>query len=160
MSAKQTILGLALVVGVGGLAGRWLARSVPLPRVDIRFASEVPYNADRTTGKRPGGREMVMVLVASPSCGACRHPDLAPMFQEATESLRATAASDGMPLITVGVSPNWVPAEGWRFLADIMNFDEVMIGRSWLNSELVELGWSYQDADVATPQIIVYEQEV
>ncbi len=159
MFTRSSILILSILI-IGGISVGHFAKPLSLPIVDVRFTSEVPYNADRATGKRPSGHEVVMVFVGSPKCGFCNHPEMAPLVREAAESLRERAASDDATLVSVGVSPNWVPGEGWRFLARIMNFDEVVIGRSWLNSEVVELGWSYPNADVATPQIIVYRQNV
>lgn len=101
-----------------------------------------------------------MAFIGSPNCGVCNDPALAPLVRRAADNLRQNAAEDDATLVSVGVSPNWVPGEGWRFLSRIMNFDEVVIGRQWFNSKVVELVWSDPTAVGMTPQIIVYRQFV
>jgi len=156
---RSSIPQVAILIIVGLSVGHLARRKSP-PIVDVRLTSEVPFNADPATGKRPSGPEVVMVFIGTPTCGFSTDPRLAPLVRKAVSSLRERVASVGLPLVSVGVSSNWVPGEGWRFLERIMDFDEVVIGRNWLNSKVVELGWSFPNAAVGTPQIIVYRQSV
>lgn len=122
--------------------------------------SRLPFNADRTTGRRPGGEEIVFAFVGTPKCSASRNPALAPMMREALNCLRVRHTPEDVPVIAVGISPIWETSEGSRFLLDILEFDEISVGRSWLNSELVDLAWRDPIAEVATPQVIVHRQTV
>jgi len=161
MNQKSAILAVCLLVVVGFSVGR-LIRRLPLPIVDIRFASEVPFNVAQPNGELPPGEEveeLVMVFVGASRCGFCTSPEMAPLVRRAAASLRERAANEGATLVSVGVAVDWVPGEGWRFLERILNFDEVVIGRQWLNSEVVELVWGLRPADPVTPQIIVYRQK-
>lgn len=159
MVTKSSALTFALLI-VGGVSAGQVALRLPWPNVDVRFASEVPFNAEQMKGKLPRGREVVMVFIGSPECSFSTHPETAQLVREAAVSLRERATLDDAALVSVGVSANWVPGEGWRFLEGILNFDEVVIGRNWLNSRVVELGWSHPSAVMGTPQIIVYRQDV
>lgn len=159
MSKKTLILAVAILV-VGGFAFGLQIRRLPLPIVDIRFASEVPHNVEHSGRNLASGEEVVMVFVGSATCGFCTSPRMAPLVREAAASLRERATSEDAALVLVGVAMDWVPGQGWRFLQSILNFDEVVIGRRWLNSEVVELVWDFPTAEAATPQIIVYRQTV
>lgn len=154
---RAALLFILVVVGVA--LGR-LIREAPRPTLDVQFGSEVPQGVTDMNGDLPNGSELVMVYLGTPTCGYCTRPEMAPMVRDAAATLRATAMEEGVHFVTVGVSANWVPGQGWRFLDDIMDFDEVVIGRSWLNSEVVALGWDHPGVDVVTPQIIVYRQSV
>lgn len=157
---KRSSILVASALILGGVTCGHLAKRTPFPIIDVRFGSEVPYNADRETGQKPEGNELVMVFVGSPTCGASTDPAVARLVREAADHLRARSVGEDARMVSVGVSLNWVPGEGWRYLSRIMNFDEVVIGRSWVNSELIELVWEYPHAIAATPQIIVFRQNV
>ncbi len=159
MFTRSSILTVSVLI-IGGFSVGQLVRRVSLPIVSVRFRSEVPYNVEQTKGKLRSGHEVVMVFIGSPHCGFCTSPEMAPLVREAAVSLRERAASDDATPVFVGVATSRVPGEGWKFLERILNFDEVVIGRNWLNSELVELVWSSPSAHAATPQIIVYRQNV
>jgi hypothetical protein len=148
-----------LIIGGFGV-GRLTGSLVRLPIVDVRFGSEVPHNVEQTRGALPGGDEVVLMLITSSHCAYCTDAELASLVREAAVSLRRAALGHEATLVSIGVALNWIPGEGWRFLERIMNFDEVVIGRNWLNSKIVELGWSYPDAEMTIPQIVVYKQTV
>jgi hypothetical protein len=159
MFTRSSILTVSTLI-IGGLSVGHFARRLPVPVIDIRFGSEIPLNVAETWGIPSSGPEVVMAFVGSPNCGFSTDPEVAQLIREAAACLRERATSLEASLVSVGVSPVWIPGEGWRYLERIMNFDEVVIGRNWLNSEIVDLAWAHSNARVATPQIIVYKQRV
>jgi hypothetical protein len=157
MYAKSSLITIVVLI-VGGFAAGALGKHVPLPEIDVRIRSEIPVNVGR--GALPSGSEVVMVFVGTPSCVYCRRPETTELVRKVAAKLRATAAAEDAGLVSVGVAPDWIPAQGWRFLHRILNFDEVVVGRNLMNSELVELVWSDPRAVIGTPQIMVYRQTV
>lgn len=56
------------------------------------------------------------------------------LIADARTAMRSLAASSGYLYSTVGISIAWDVEEGLRQLAQFGHFDEVVVGRNWLNT--------------------------
>lgn len=69
------------------------------------------------------------------------------------------AARNDFEFTSIGVSDHWSIREGWRLVNEMGQFDEVIVGRSWLNTGrekfITELG-----GPPGLPQVIVTAQEI
>ena len=112
------------------------------------------------------GTHLIAFVVTASDCGW----STLPAGIEAIRSLRAEMNSvygDSYAEVrVVGVALDSDLDAGLRFLADIGRgapsgaFDQVIVGGSWLNEQIVRFVWRERIAQAATPQIVVVERKV
>ncbi len=109
------------------------------------------------------GTELVMVYVGATSCGPCHSPELKSALEAAKVALAERAEREGKTFVAAGVALDYVVEEGVEFLASSGRFDEIVVGRNWLNSASLAHLWrseGVEDRVVGLPSVLVYEQEV
>lgn len=109
------------------------------------------------------GTELVMVYVGSTSCGPCHSPEVKSALEAAKVALAERARREGKTFVAVGVATDYIVEEGIEFLASSGRFDEIVVGRNWLNSASLAHLWrseGVEDRVVAIPGVVVFEQEV
>ena len=80
------------------------------------------------------------------------------------EQLQTVHADTYARVSVIGVALDRDPEVGFSFLSDMSAgdvytaFDQVVIGGSWLNEQVVRLVWRDAVAEAATPQVIVIER--
>jgi hypothetical protein len=133
------------VLAVLVIAGAWLVvASFRTPRpvvVDTRLAS---------------GLHLKLVLIAPTGLPPM---ELAASVSAARDSLRAVAERHGLYYSTIGVSDNWSLERGGEILEAFGAFDEVIIGRNWLNTG-IETFVSRLGATAGVPQVVVLLQHI
>lgn len=77
-----------------------------------------------------------------------------------TEQLKLRAMAEGNSFATVGVALDWHLKPGLRWLDKMGSFDEVSVGRSWVNSSAVRHIWREFQATPALPQVLLIEHTV
>jgi hypothetical protein len=106
------------------------------------------------------GTEVVMVFLASSTCPGIHDASLREALRLARDSLAEEARLSGKGFVVVGVSLDWNLESGYRLLERFGPFDEVLIGRSWLNSGAVRYLWSDFPGIAAVPQLVVLERVI
>lgn len=104
--------------------------------------------------------ELVMILLVSSKCGACRIGGLAEALDEMRVRLGQLARSRERRLVTHGVALDWSVEEGLEFLAGFGAWDEVSVGRNWLNSAALKYIWKDGPQFATVPQVVVVERVV
>jgi hypothetical protein len=101
------------------------------------------------------GREWQAIVFLSRSCGACNSPRLPDAVREVLTIVQAHAEAVGDSFSSTGVDLEAGHASGVRFLARFSAFDEVSLGRSWLNHAMIH--WAVVDSKVVggTPSIML-----
>ncbi|MGB3543837.1 hypothetical protein [Rubrivirga sp.] len=110
-----------------------------------------------------GGTELVMVYVGATSCGPCHSPELKSALEMAKVALAERAEREGKTFVAVGVAIDYIVEEGIEFLASSGRFDEIVVGRNWLNSASLAHLWrseGVEDRMVGLPGVVVFEQQV
>jgi hypothetical protein len=106
------------------------------------------------------GKEIVVVLIGSQSCGASK----VPAFLEAMDTLRVLlqvrSGREGFRFSLTGVALDWSPAVGLGFLESLGDFDEMIVGRNWLNTGALRYVWKDIPGPASVPQILVLERDV
>jgi hypothetical protein len=102
------------------------------------------------------GRQLLLVVFAPTSLP---DSDFGAEVRGAVPRLRELAAERGYRLSTIGVSDDWRIASGLEKLSRLGPFDEVIVGRNWLNSG-VELYVNGPGAEPAVPQVVVVLRDV
>ncbi len=106
------------------------------------------------------GKEIVVVLIGSQSCGASK----VPAFLEAMDTLRVLlqvrSGREGFRFSITGVALDWSPAVGLAFLESLGDFDEIIVGRNWLNTGALRYVWKDIPGPASLPQVLVLERDV
>lgn len=106
------------------------------------------------------GTEMVLVFMATSSCPGVKDPDFPSAVRAISEAMRTRADESGMTFVTIGVSLDWDLTEGVDFLKRFGPFDEIAIGRGWLNMAAVRYIWAEFPGAASVPQILVLERDI
>lgn len=120
-------------------------------------ATETPYG----DGDDPIGltetthSELVVVIVASGTCGACADPALPRILGEARDVVYTRATELGLTARTIGVGIDEDPLQGERQLRRFGPFDEINVGGGWQNLGTFRFVWDEHPGRAAVPQVVV-----
>ncbi len=117
---------------------------------------------DRAAGQveQPVSDEYVVYFISATFCIANAQPWFEGTIREMMGSLRTTAEAQGRSLSIVGVSIDVEAREGVRYLERFGEFDEIVAGRNWLNTAVVELVWRGALGTPTIPQVIVVKRQI
>ena len=132
-------VGLVLVAAGGAV----IKRTVATPTV-VRVAGEIST-----------GSELVFVFIASSSCAGIKDPSLPEALARARAGLKTQAERDGHRFVAIGVSLDWHLPDGIQMLEEFGPFDEILVGRGWLNTGAVRYIWEDIRGAAAIPQVVV-----
>jgi len=121
----------------------------------VAFAQEPHYEPSYEV---PNGPAVVFVYLGSYDCGPCHDPALKEAVEKAKLLLAERAKAEGKAFMAIGTSLGWDVEKGLGFLRDTGHFDELIVGRNWLNSAALTYLWGDKAAQPALPGIVVYEQ--
>ena len=100
------------------------------------------------------GREMLLVFIGSLYCGASTEKGFPEVFAQVRDKVMETARANNMAFGTIGVTVDWSISDGLEFLQRFGAFDEVVLGRNWLNSGMDRFVRQQQGVE-EIPQIVV-----
>ena len=125
-------------------------------------AQDAPSDTSRyvSTFEQGEGTDLVMVYIMSQDCGPCHTPGMKAAVDRAKVLLQARAAAEGKRFSAVGVVKNYDWEEGIAFLSESGYFDEVIAGRSWFNTGVVEHCHTQDDCSPSMPMVRVFERDV
>ena len=106
------------------------------------------------------GRQLVMIVLGSSTCGMSRGSELFSALQAVRDSLRLIAGRRVVAFASFGVALDVDPRIGVQWLDQLGEFDEVSSGGSWLNTAINEYVWRQPSGIGATPQVIVQLRSV
>ncbi len=153
--ASMTALGIA----VGHRLWQSLASRPFLdPRID-RIGNSGAF-VPRLTPVGKEGSEILVVLIGSSRCAASRQPVLVAAMKALRERIVGVAAKNGMQVAFVGVALDDNLSTGLKWLVSVGPFDEIGVGRNWLNSYMIHLVHRDLPGDAAIPQLIVIRRAV
>jgi hypothetical protein len=111
-------------------------------------------------GKVRTGKERLLILIGSSSCGASSDPLLPSAIARIQSIEAAQAKREGKQFSTIGVATDWNLNMGVEFLNKVGVFDEISVGRSWGNAASVSLIWRDQPGPPTIPQLVIVERQV
>jgi hypothetical protein len=107
------------------------------------------------------GKELVFVYFGSTGCGPCKAPGMKQAVLKAKEIVAKRAADERLPFSTTGVALDPDIYKGLDFLKSVGPFDQIIVGRDWENSAVLELMASGgSESIIGIPQIIIYERTI
>lgn len=117
-----------------------------------------PRNGQHHDTRLRSGYHLVFVVIAPTQLGAGQRSYVA-AIQRARGAMRKFAASQGYYFSTVGISDDFSTRRGLEVLAELGPFDELVVGRNWLNSG-VDKYVTARGASAAVPQLLVLVQRI
>jgi len=120
-----------------------------------RFAQGAPLRRNlRTTD------EIIAVFIGGSFCGATSMPGLREAVETLNRELASRAVAQGKTFVSVGVALDWSIQEGSSFLRDFGSFNEIVVGRNWLNSAVIQYIWRGIPGNASLPQMVLLERHV
>lgn len=125
----------------------------------IRTASVNPF-------AHANGSNLIAYVFVASDCGWSTLPDVREAIGSLREKLTSTHGSSYAHISVIGVALDQDIEAGVQFLSEFKSdrtnwaFDQVAIGGSWLNEQVVRLAWREGIADTASPQVVVVERLV
>lgn len=106
------------------------------------------------------GQELIALVVGDSRCGASRDPAFASAIKSMAQVLEDSATARGATFISIGAALDSDIESGRSFLSSIGEFDEEIVGRSWLNSAAISYLWRENPGPATIPQVILIERDV
>lgn len=112
------------------------------------------------------GTHLVAFLITGSDCGWAKQANMLQIGRTLRTRMRAVHGSSYAAVNVVGVAMDVDVDTGVEFLAQLGGgstssaFDQVVVGGSWLNEQIVGLVWREGVAEAASPQIVVIERAV
>jgi hypothetical protein len=145
------IIGVAMAISLGMGGREWykvaMARH-PLVR-KVGFVAPA----------RPG-HELTLIVVGSSICGGAQDPRLIDGVRRLRTQVEKVARERGERSVSIGVALDYSLPKGLNWLARFDAFDEVVVGRNWLNMAAERYFWQRADGKAGVPQVIVTSRSI
>lgn len=106
------------------------------------------------------GTEIVAIFIGSSTCGASNYPGLASAVATIRSGLRMAAVRRGAQFSMIGAALDWSVSEGLKFLESFGPFDEVTVGRNWINGAATSYMLREFPGQMSLPQLVVVERTI
>jgi hypothetical protein len=126
-------------------------------------ANATPTESDVTTATTDSTKQdsaIVLLVLTKSTCGACTSPAFRTAIRSVVQLYRLQTSSSGRKLHVHGVAADTDVAKAISFLSGLGTFDEVSVGRGWLNSSSYGAFWSNRKASPTVPQLLVIHETV
>jgi hypothetical protein len=161
MLARQTRSRLvAAALGIAATSGGALGAATWTGRIPWRSAAATSPPVGFTPRDDQPYIEEIAVLVGSYTCSASSYPGLPERTHTLIDSLRRAATARGNVFATIGVAIDGPRSRGEAWLDKFGSFDEIVVGRNWMNSAVAHYIWSDPDALPAIPQLVLVTHRV
>lgn len=108
------------------------------------------------------GRQLVAFVLVSSDCSYCKQPDTKLGIAALRDRFRTNTSNGYRSATVVGVDLDLNLEVGLNYLRGIGldQFDEISVGKSWLNENLVRLVWRDKAAPPSVPQVIIVSRDM
>jgi len=108
----------------------------------------------------PNGDEILVIVIAASWCHGIEEPGFREALASLQRELPREAERQGLEVDFVGVALDWNTDDGVRLLRTLARFDEMVVGRNWVNMAMIEYVWREQKGSPAVPQIVLVRRHV
>ena len=119
-----------------------------------------PAQVYRPSLAGPRGTELVAVYLTSSWCHGCRAPEMPTTLDSIKLLLQRQAQEAGQRFRAVFVGMDWAPDSGLALAQEDGAWDEIIVGRNWLNAGAEHYIWGDTATTPVLPQLILFEQRV
>lgn len=114
----------------------------------------------RTVDPASGGEQLVVVFVGSTSCVWSKTPEVRDALRTATALLQQHAEERRIAFHRIGIVASPSPEVGIAFLAQVGEFDEIVVGGQWASVGLQKYVVSDFRGAGVTPQLLVLQRRI
>jgi hypothetical protein len=150
LTIAASVFGLFFAVAFFSTPPEWAQLDSFVPNTE-RALYEPEYELQR-------GGELAFVYIGSSTCGWCNVEDLPRLIKQSKLHVKDEAQTDSLQFSATGIAKDWKVKDGVAHLEKFGRFDEIMAGKSWLNSGLRRYVWGELAGDASTPQVLVLER--
>lgn len=169
-SQSRTRRAIGAVIFLSGMAISYVAVSAITPQgrearmavVDSTAPGKPPVNPFASSN----GSNLVALVITASNCGWSSQPRTVEGLGAIRSSLQSAHAGSYARISVIGVALDDTVANGLKFLSQIRRgnvgsaFDQVVVGGSWLNEEIVRYVWMAKAAEASTPQVVLLERRI
>jgi len=152
--------GLLTYAGVGALRQTRPTKAVTPAVANVPKAPRVnPFASDN-------GLHLIAFVITASDCGWSTQPMAMSAVAGLRRRLNTAHGANFAKVSVVGVALDRDVGEGMAFLSRIASkrlaetFDQISVGGSWLNEEVVRFVWRENAAPAASPQVIVISRPI
>jgi hypothetical protein len=165
--SKTVLSSVILIASIGAsysAATAFWPKTRLLHRTDIR--SSTPQGEPVNPFASSNGTNLVVYVFTASDCGWSVLLGQGEAVRSLRTQLRSVHGSAYAQITIVGVGLDRDVGTGLRFLTDLGDgsisnaFDQVVVGGSWLNEQIIRLVWREGVIEPALPQILVVERPV
>jgi hypothetical protein len=124
---------------------------------NVLIAQDSRYRAAHAT---KDGQYLVAVYIGAQSCGPCHLPENIAAIERLKVTLSRMSKEQGWHFRVVGVALDHDVEEGYRFLRANGEFDELVVGGSWINLGAESHIWARPEVAAVIPQVLLYKQVI
>ena len=112
------------------------------------------------------GTHLIAFVITASDCGWSSRPATMRAIGGIRQALRSAYGNAYADVSVIGVDLDQDLSGGLRFLAELGDgrlggaFDQVIVGGSWLNEEVVRFVWRERIAQAAAPEIVILERPI
>lgn len=164
---------LRIIYRTALLGGLFLSFTMVSFRVAKAFRGDTVRAAPSATVTNPdasvrnpfeSGRYLLAYVLLASDCGYSTERLAKRALRALPDSLRAVHGAAFANVSVVGVALDEDVAAGIRFLDELDRsgraFDEISVGKSWLNEQIVRLVWREGVAPASLPQVVLVARQV
>jgi hypothetical protein len=140
----------------GNASGITVLALLVLLGVTITVRELTPPDVPAVDTRMRSGSHMTLVVLAPTGAG---DRGLEADIAEAKSAVRRRAHESGFYFSTVGISVDWSVSNGLRILSGLADFDEVIVGRNWLNSGARRYIHDLR-GEPSVPQVVVILEDI
>lgn len=104
--------------------------------------------------------ELNFVYIGASWCSPCLKDSLKQSLEDLKILLYERAQKENMNFSVIGVANDQSIQKGWDFLKSNGHFDEVIIGKKWINSGSIEFILNFEEVLPGIPQIVIFKRSL
>lgn len=137
-------------------------QAVPPVAVSTQVASQdtTEQYVQGLPGKDEIRQEYVFMLITSSSCGWATNPEGISALQELIAQYESSAKEQNAVFVKHAIGLDWDVDEGFEIIQSIGSFDEVSIGRNWMNEAAMSHIWNDEETQPSVPQVVIFTRDV
>lgn len=148
MKSEQVHPGLGILLVVALLSVGMILTEREFGSMDARMERPKP------------GEELLLIFIGSPTCSAATDPEFPEIFAAIRSDFEAKAIYASLTPVTIGVGTGAGVEDSLDMLNRIGQWDEVMLGRGWLNGGALRYIWDTYAGPASVPQVLVLRRSL
>lgn len=128
--------------------------------ISLQAQDTLKYDAGNYSLHAGTVTELTLIYIGADTCSPCHAPSLKQALENVKVKLLKFAESNDLQFSVIGIANDISIDRGLDFLKNSGYFDEIIVGKNFLNTGTVDYIWNNDQTDYEIPQVIVFEREI